>query len=130
MVGAPKFKARAGVEYTFGWKPMGGNLWARFDYSHQSRVYQSISRFGNAPDDPYQPEPVQPWDFGTFLVGLALPSKTELTLKIDNVWNSQGANWISTGEESYADEFGDPRFHGLQARFRPQNVSLTLRKNF
>jgi iron complex outermembrane receptor protein len=130
MVGAPKFKARAGVEYAFGWKPMGGDLWARFDYSHQSRVYQSISRFGNAPDDPYQPEPVQPWDFGTFLVGLALPSKTELTLKIDNVWNSQGANWISTGEESYADEFGDPRFHGLQARFRPQNVSLTLRKNF
>ena len=63
-------------------------------------------------------------------MGLALPSKTELTLKIDNVWNSQGANWISTGEESYADEFGDPRFHNLQARFRPLTIGLTFRKNF
>ena len=130
MVGSPKFKARVGVEYTFGWKPLDGDLWARLDYSHQSRVYQSISRFANPPDDPYQPEPVKPWDFGTFLVGLALPSKTELTLKVDNLWNSRGANWISTGEESYADEFGDKRYHNLQARFRPRNFTLTLRKNF
>ena len=42
MVGAPNFKASAGVEYAFDWKPAGGDLWARFDYSYQSATYQSL----------------------------------------------------------------------------------------
>jgi outer membrane receptor protein involved in Fe transport len=126
MVGAPKFKASLGMEYTFPWKPMGGDLWARFEYSHQSYEYQSLAR---AEEHGLRGR-VQPWDFGKFLLGLDLPSKTELSLKVDNVWNSRGSNWISLGEEDNADVFGDPRYHNLQARFRPQNISLTLRKNF
>ena len=126
MVGAPKFKAALGLEYTFPWKPMEGDLWARFEYSHQSYEYQSLARAA----EHGQRGRVQPWDFGKFLLGLDLPSKTELTLKLDNVWNSSGSNWISTGEEDNADVFGDPRFHNLQARFRPQNITLSLRKNF
>lgn len=126
MVGAPKFKASAGIDYTFNWKPFGGDLWSRFEYSHQGYEYQSLFR---AAENGSRGR-VQPWDFGKFLLGLTLPSKTEFSLKVDNVWNSRGASWISTGEESYADEFGDPRFHNLQARFRPQSIGLTLRKNF
>ena len=42
MVGAPKFKASAGLQYDFAWKPWGGNLWTRFDYSYQSSMYQSL----------------------------------------------------------------------------------------
>jgi iron complex outermembrane receptor protein len=126
MVGAPKFKAAVGIEYAFNWKPMGGDLWARYDFSYQGAEYQSLFRAAdNGPRGR-----VEPWRFGKVMLGLNLPSKTELTLKIDNVWDSQGANWISTGEESYADEFSDPRFHNLQARFRPRNIGLTLRKNF
>ena len=126
MVGAPKFKAAAGVEYTFNWKPFGGDLWTRLDYSYQGAEYQSLFRAQENTDRGR----VHPWNFGKFLVGLELPSKTELTLKIDNLWDSQGSNWISNGEESYADEFSDPRFHNLQARFRPRNIGLTLRKSF
>ena len=126
MVGAPKFKASAGIDYTFNWRPFGGDLWSRFEYSHQGYEYQSLFR---AAENGTRGR-VQPWDFGKFLLGLSLPSKTEISLKVDNVWNSRGATWISTGEEGYADEFGDPRFHNLQARFRPQSIGLTLRKNF
>jgi len=126
MVGASKIKISAGVDYDFGWKPFGGDLWTRFEYSHQGYMYQRLTRaalhtlYGR----------VLPWDFGKLLLGLTLPSKTELELKVDNLWNSQGSNWISNGYESDADSFGDPRYHSLQAHFRPQNISLTLRKSF
>jgi outer membrane receptor protein involved in Fe transport len=126
MVGAPKFKAAAGVEYTFNWKPFGGDLWTRVDYSYQGALYQSLFR---AAENTNRGR-VHPWNFGKFMVGLDLPNKLELSMKVDNIWDSQGANWISTGEESYADEFSDPRFHNLQARFRPRNIGLTLRKSF
>jgi outer membrane receptor protein involved in Fe transport len=126
MVGASKIKISAGVDYNFGWKPFGGDLWTRLEYSHQGYTYQRLTRaalhtlYGR----------VLPWDFGKLMLGLTLPSKTELALKLDNIWNSQGSNWISNGEEDYADAFGDPRYHSLQAHFRPQNISLTLRKSF
>jgi outer membrane receptor protein involved in Fe transport len=126
MVGAPKFKATAGIEYAFEWKPMGGELWTRFDYSHQSYEYQSLSYAeANGPAGR-----VQPWNFGKVQLGFTTPGKTEITLKVDNVWDSNGANWISTSEGFYADQFGDPRFHNLQARFRPRNIGLTIRKDF
>ena len=126
MVGAPKFKAAAGVEYTFNWKPFGGDLWTRVDYSYQGGLYQSLFRAAENTDRGL----VHPWSFGKFMVGLDLPNKLELSMKVDNLWDSKGANWISTGEESYADLFSDPRYHNLQARFRPRNIGLTLRKSF
>jgi outer membrane receptor protein involved in Fe transport len=126
MVGAPKFKAAAGVEYTFDWKPFGGDFWTRFDYSYQGGLYQSLFRAAENTDRGR----VHPWSFGKLLVGLDLPNKLQLSMKIDNLWDSQGANWISTGEEGYADVFADPRYHNLQARFRPRNIGLTLRKSF
>jgi iron complex outermembrane recepter protein len=126
MVGAPKFKAAAGIEYAFSWKPMGGDLSARFDYSYQGAEYQSLFR---AQEKGFRGR-VEPWNFGKFQLALTLPSLTELTLRVDNLWDSTGSNWISTGEEAYADQFGDPRYHNLQARFRPRNIGLTIRKNF
>ena len=54
----------------------------------------------------------------------------DVTLTLDNVWDSKGANWIETFEGGYADEFGDPRYYQLQAQFRPQNIGLTIRKKF
>jgi len=126
MVGAPKFKATAGVDYKFGWKPLGGDLSARFEYSHQSYMYQSLSLSAAHGSEGR----VEPWDFGKFILDLTLPSSTDISLRVDNLWNSQGSNYISLGEGDYADEFGDPRFHNEQARFRPQSISLTVRKNF
>jgi len=37
---------------------------------------------------------------------------------------------VPTCESGYADSFGDPRYHQLQAQFRPQNIGLTIRKKF
>ena len=73
---------------------------------------------------------MQPWNFGKFQLGLTTADKTEITLKVDNVWDSNGSNWIATSEGFYAGQFDDPRYHNLQARFRPRNIGLTIRKNF
>jgi iron complex outermembrane recepter protein len=138
MVGAPKFKASAGLQYDFPWEPMGDKLWGRFDYSYQSLVYQDLlyasEAFQNAPPQNQGLIPnsgrVEPWSFGKLQLGLTLPSKLDVTLTLDNVWNSKGANWVTTSEGYYAEAFGDPRFHNMPAQFRPQNIGLTFRKNF
>ena len=126
MVGAPRFKASGGLEYSFDWKPMGGDLWAGFDYSYQSSEYQSLSRAAlNGPEGR-----IEPWSYGKLQAGITLPSKMEITLTLDNVWDSKGSNWVTLGEGGEADVFGDPRFHNLQSQFRPQNIGLTIRKKF
>jgi iron complex outermembrane recepter protein len=137
MVGAPKFKATGGLEYDFDWKPMNGNLWARFDYSYQSLEYQNLLYASEA----YQVATygtvltpnggrIEPWSYGKLQLGISLPSKLDITLTLDNVWDSKGANWITTSESYYADLFSDPRFHSMPAQFRPQNIGVTFRKSF
>ena len=126
MVGAPKFKASAGLQYDFDWKPMEGDLWARFDYSYQSSEYQSLRR---AAEHGFEGR-IEPWSYGKLQAGITLPSKMEITMTLDNVWDSKGSNWVTLGEGAYADVFGDPRFHNLQSQFRPQNIGLTIRKKF
>ena len=137
MVGAPKFKASAGVQYDFGWKPLGGNLWAKFDYSYQSLEYQSLLYasidYQNAVRDqgliPGTGR-IEPWRYGKLQAGISMPNKLEVTLTLDNVWNSKGANWVTTSEGYYAAQFADPRFHNMPAQFRPQNIGVTFRKSF
>jgi iron complex outermembrane recepter protein len=140
MVGAPDFKGAAGVEYAFDWKPMGGDLWARFDYSYQSSIYQSLyyasTDYQNSQiDNPDYKIPanwgrIEPWRFAKFQIGASLPNKLDLTLTVNNVFNSKGANWVTTFEGWYARQFGDPRYQNMQAQFRPQSIGLTLRKSF
>ena len=36
-----------------------------------------------------------------------MPHKLEVTLTLDNVWDSKGANWLTLSEGGYADTFGD-----------------------
>jgi len=145
MVGAPDFKGTIGVQYDFDWKPAGGDLWASFDYSYQSATYQSLKYasldYQNAqnavdhPNDPSYQVPagwgrVEPWRFAKFQIGTTLPNKLDLTLTINNVFNSHGANWVTTGEGYYARQFGDPRYQNMQAQFRPQTFGITLRRDF
>jgi outer membrane receptor protein involved in Fe transport len=137
MVGAPKFKASGGLEYNFAWKPMGADVWTRFDYSYQSAMYQSLyyasADYQNAVFDEGIPKGygrITPWSYGKFQVGATLPSKLEVTMTLDNVWDSKGSNWMTTSEGGEADVWGDPRYHQLQSRFRPQNIGITIRKNF
>ncbi len=141
MVGAPDFKAAAGVEYAFDWKPAGGDLWARFDYSYQSATYQSLyyasaayqNAVNAANDDPLIPPnwgKVEPWRFGKFQVGASFPNKLDVTLTLNNAFNSKGSNWVTTAEGWYARLYGDPRFQNMQAQFRPQSIGLTIRKGF
>jgi outer membrane receptor protein involved in Fe transport len=145
MVGAPEFKGTVGVNYAFDWKPGGSDLWARFDYSYQSATYQSLKYASadyqnaqnaiNHPGDPsYQILPnwghIEPWRFAKFQLGATLPNKLDLTLTVNNVFNSKGANWVATSEGYYARQFGDPRFENMQAQFRPLSVGITLRKDF
>jgi len=54
----------------------------------------------------------------------------DVTLTLNNAFNSKGANWISTFEGWYSGQFGDPRYKNMQAQFRPQSIGLTIRKNF
>ena len=137
LVGAPDFKAAAGVEYAFDWKPAGGDLWARFDYSYQSSVYQSLyyasAAYQNAVNDAGIPPNwgrIEPWRFAKFQLGASLPNKLDVTLTLNNVFNSKGANWVTTAEGWYSGQFGDPRYKNMQAQFRPQSIGLTIRKGF
>jgi iron complex outermembrane receptor protein len=145
MVGAPDFKATFEIEYDFDWKPAGGDLWADFRYSYQSSVYQNLTYasadYQNAqnaidhPGDPSYQIPanwgrIEPWRFATFQLATKLPNKLQLMLTVNNVFNSKGANWVSTFEGWYARQFGDPRYQNMQAQFRPQTIGLTLRKDF
>ena len=126
LVGAPKFKASGGLQYEFDWKPMGGDLWASFAYSYQSSEYQSLRR---AALHGFEGR-IEPWSYGKLQAGITLPSKMEITMTLDNVWDSKGSNWVTLAEGQDADAFGDPRFHNLQSQFRPQNIGLTIRKKF
>ena len=137
MVGAPKFKASAGLQYDFDWQPMDGKLWARFDYTYQSLEYQNLLYASAA----YQNANfnlglipgtgrIEPWSTGKLQLGLSLPNKTDITLTLDNVWNSTGSNWVTTSEGYYAAQFSDPRFHNMPTQIRPQNIGLTFRKSF
>ena len=73
---------------------------------------------------------IEPWRFAKFQVGVSLPSKLDVTLTLNNVFNSKGANWVTTGEGWYSGQFGDPRYKNMQAQFRPQSIGLTIRKDF
>lgn len=141
MVGAPDFKGTIGVEYAFDYKPAGGDLWASFDYSYQSSVYDSLyyasAAYQNAQNaangDALIPAgwgKIEPWRFAKFQVGAQMPNNLDVTLTINNVFNSKGANWVTTSEGWYSAEFGDPRYKNMQAQFRPQSIGLTLRKSF
>jgi len=137
MVGAPRFKGTVGAEYTFRLQPVDADLWARFDYSYQSAIYQSLyyasAAYQNAVFDAGIPEGwgrVEPWRFAKFQLGASLPNHLDVTLTLNNAFNSKGANWISTFEGWYSGQFGDPRYKNMQAQFRPQSIGLTIRKNF
>ena len=73
---------------------------------------------------------IEPWSFGKLQAGVTMPNKLEVTLTLDNVWNSKGANWVTTSESYYAAQFADSRFHNMPAQSRPQNIGVTIRKNF
>ena len=137
MVGAPDFKGTVGVEYAFGWKPADGDLWARFDYSYQSAVYQSLyyasAAYQNAVNDAGIPPGwgrIEPWRFAKFQLGVSLPHKLDVTLTLNNAFNSKGAYWVTTTEGWYSGQFGDPRYKNMPAQFRPQSIGLTIRKDF
>lgn len=136
LVGAPEFKAAGSITYAFDWKPAGADLEARFDYSYQSSVYQSLyyasAAYQNANGGAIPPNwgRVQPWRFAKFQVGASFPNKLDVTLTLDNAFNSHGSNWVRTYEGWYAQQFGDPRFQNMQAEFRPQSIGLTIRKSF
>ena len=125
LVGAPKLKGAAGVNYKFAWRPFGGELSARFDYSYQSSEYQDIYKARAHGADGEIPA----WNYGKFQLALAMPSSLELTLTLDNVWDEKGLSWIN-GDGGNADAFGDQRFHALRTQFRPQNIGLRIRRKF
>jgi outer membrane receptor protein involved in Fe transport len=123
---APETKLALGLDYTVGgWKPFGGELWMRFDYSYQSSVYNNVESAVGGGDEGRLPA----WDFGTAQIGLSLPNQFDVSLMIENVWNEK-AIYSLNDDGSDADWFGDPRFHGTRTSARPRNIGITLRKRF
>jgi outer membrane receptor protein involved in Fe transport len=123
---APDTKYWVGIEYTVGgWKPFGGDLWMRFDYTYQSEMFNSL--WNARADD--EGGVIPSWDFGTAKLGMTLPSDLEVTLTIDNIWNEAGMNWLSDDGRD-AEIFGDPRFRETRSLFRPRNIGIGIRKKF
>ena len=138
MVGAPKFKGTMGIEYAFGWKPAGRRTLGALRLQLPVRRVSGVSSMREADYQNSVRCRHTAWLGSHRTVALrqvpawcvtTAEQDLDITLTLDNAFDSKGSNWvIHQPRAGYADQFGDPRYHNMQAQFRPQNIGLTIRK--
>lgn len=123
MVWSPKRKLHAGLEYVVP-EVLGGDLWFRYDYSYESRKWNTLDNIVAANRDGIVPS----WDMSNVHVGLTLRSGWELQFDVRNVWNDIAYNSLENDPSGQL--FGDPRFDNLRSYAKPRTIGLTVRKRF
>ena len=123
---SPEFKYYFAVEYTFwNWRNVG-DLWVRYDTSHQSAVYNGL---GSAITQ--DPEGKQPsWTLSNFQLGIELPDGPQFTLEINNIWDRRTINWLDNGGNFQAAYFNDTRYHNIRSYATPRNIGLSATFRF
>ena len=118
---SPEFKYYFAVEYTFwNWRDLG-DLWVRYDTSHQSEVYNGLSS-AIAED----PEGLQPsWTMSNLQLGLELPNGAQVTFVVNNLWDERTINYLDNGSNSAAAQFNDPRYHNVRSYVAPRSVGMS-----
>jgi len=131
---SPKEKYWASIEYTFPRFVATGDLWTSFSYSHQGKVWDSLTAIRNHNSD--DPEDVaDSLDFlipelryATFQVGFTSDTGWSSALVVRNVFDEDGYSYLSS--TSYGDIFGDPRFHHIRNLQRPLSYYLNFTKKW
>ena len=123
---SPEFKYYFAVEYTFwNWNNIG-DLWVRYDTSHQSEVYNGLS--SAIAEDPEGKQPS--WTLSNFQLGIELPEGPQFMLEVYNVWDERTINYLDNGGNFQAAQFGDPRYHNIRSYVPPRSIGLSATFRF
>ena len=123
---SPEFRYYFAVEYTFwNWRDWG-DLWVRYDTSHQSEVYNSLS--SAIAEDPEGKQPS--WTLSNFQLGIELPDGPQFALEVYNVWDARTINYLDNGANFQAAQFGDTRFHNIRSYVAPRSIGLSATFRF
>jgi outer membrane receptor protein involved in Fe transport len=125
MPNAPELKAWASLEYTVP-EVLGGDLWFYYDYAFQDESWAGISQIRENDPDGLAPSA----GISNFSTGLRLPNQLDITVTVNNVFDSNDFTYIWTGEGDSADVFGSDRYQRQRAQYRPRTFWLTLKKGF
>ena len=122
---SPEFKYYFALEYTvWDWRGIG-DLWARYDTSYQSGVYNGLS--SAIANDPDGKQPA--WTQSNFQLGIETRRGPELVLEVNNVWDERTISWLDSDSDQAA-QFGDPRFRKLRSYAAPRSIGLSATFRF
>ncbi len=132
---SPKEKYWASVDYTFpDFVPMNGDLWARFSYSWQSHVWDSLSAIeDHLSDDPVdvrgaRPFLIPPYKYGNFQLGFTSDNGWDAAFIVRNVFDDNGYTYLSSSW--YGEDFNDPRWKYIRNVQAPRTYSLSFSKRW
>jgi len=126
LANSPRRRYHFAVDYTFPWRPFGGDLWTRFDYSYGSQTWSSIEASYNKNLDERKPS----WEVSNLQLGLSLPSNWDITFVVNNLFDDLVVNDLYTGSNDDSAFFGDPRWRNVQVTGRPRSMGFNVRKHW
>lgn len=126
LANSPRRRYHFAVDYTLPWRPFGGQLWTRFDYSYGSQTWRSIEASYGKNLDELKPS----WEVSNLQIGLSLPSDWDITFVVNNLFDDLVVNDIYTGSNDDSSFFGDPRWINMQATSRPRSMGFNVRKHW
>ena len=123
---SPEFKYYFALEYTvWDWRGIG-DLWARYDTSYQSEVYNGLS--SAIAKDPQGKQPA--WTQSNFQLGIETRKGPQIVLEVNNVWDERTISWLDSGSDYQAAQFGDPRFRNVRTYAAPRSIGLSATFRF
>jgi iron complex outermembrane receptor protein len=133
---SPKEKYWASVEYTFpDFLPVQGDLWTRFSYTWQGKVWDSLAAiedFETAADQAERDAALEflipEWKSGVFQLGYTSDSGWDTALIVRNVFDDSGYTYLSSS--NYGEIFGDPRWRYVRNLQQPRSYSLSFTKRW
>ena len=123
---SPKFKTWFAAEYTFYEFMNRGDLWIRYDFSHQGEVYDSLySAIIEHPDGVFPS-----WTYSNLQAGIEFYNDWDITLSIWNLFDQRIIYWIDDENNDRAAAFNDPRFRDLLSYEKPRTIGVSISKRF
>ncbi len=133
---SPKEKYWAAVEYTFpDFLPLQGDLWTRFSYTWQGKVWDSldaIEDFESAETPEEREEALEflipEWKSGTFQIGFTSENGWDMAFIVRNVFDDAGYTYLSSTH--YGEFIGEERWRYIRNLQRPRNYALSFTKRW
>jgi outer membrane receptor protein involved in Fe transport len=123
---SPRRRAHLAIDYVLPFKPWGGDLWTRYDFSYGSKTWENITASIEKDTDNQLPS----WNVSNLQVGLSLPSDWDITFVINNMFDQEVYNAIYNGSNDDSEFFGDPRWRGVRVTQRPRSIGFNVRKHW